>query len=230
MGVDSTSVVCPVLPGEGGSTPTSTLHFMRCGLSSVSGFVRGHHYSHTHPGGIDYCFAITEGQRILGACMFGYIAGNPKAMCVCKGIDEPAKYRELMRLVLLDEVPKNSESKFIGYCLRWLKKNTEIVALVSFADPKFGHVGTVYQATNWIYTGIQKQDRDRLILKREDLFGSFEKEIHPKTAYNRNGSSSASALGDIRTEARQPKHRYVYLLRGGLQLKYTAHSYVKKGL
>lgn len=150
--------------------------------------------------------------------MFGYIAGNPKAMCVCKESGSPHDYRELMRLVLLDELPKNSESRFLGWCLRWLKDNTTLLAVVSFADPKFGHKGTVYRATNWIYTGLQNPDRPRIILKKQDLFGEYEKEIHPKQAFNRFGSSSIDSVGASRTEEREPKHRYVYFLRKGLTL------------
>jgi hypothetical protein len=114
-----------------------------------------------------------------------------------------------MRLVLLDEVPKNSESKFISWCIRWLKKNTDLAALISFADPKYGHSGTIYKASNWTYCGLQKQDRDRIFIN--------EKEVHPKSAYNIYGTSSIEKLKQmglqIRTEPREPKHRYVYVLR-----------------
>jgi hypothetical protein len=44
------------------------------------------------------------------------------------------------------------ESKFIGWCLRQLKKEYPNIILVSYADGGHNHVGHVYQATNWIYT------------------------------------------------------------------------------
>jgi hypothetical protein len=205
---------------DGGSIPASALHFTTAKLRDISLFVGMNHYSHTHPGGVDYCFAATSGFRVVGAAMFGYIAGNPKAMVVCNEVDDHHRYRELMRLVFTDECGKNSESMFIGFCLRWLKRNTELAAIVSFADPRYGHCGTVYQATNWLYTGIQKQDRDRIYIKERHLFGEDEREIHPKQAYNRFGSSARNAMGDCRFELREPKHRYVYLLRQGLTCKY----------
>lgn len=205
---------------DGGTIPASALQFSACTIGGVSRFIKKHHYSHTHPGGIDFAFAATCGFELVGACAFGFIAGNAKAMCVCDGVDDPRRYRELMRLVLLDEVAKNTESQFIGFCLRWLKRNTDLAAIVSFADPKFGHVGTVYKASNWIYTGLQKQDRDRIILKQNGLMGEFEQEVHPKQIYNWFGSSSTKVLGAHRTEPREPKHRYVYLLRHGLRCKY----------
>ena len=60
---------------------------------------------------------------------------------------------ELNRLWLDDALPKNTESRFIGWCLRELKKLRPNTILVSLADGSKGHVGYVYQATNWIYTG-----------------------------------------------------------------------------
>jgi len=195
--------------------PTSTLHFVKCELKDVSNFVKKYHYSHTHPGGIDYSFQLIYNNKLSGACLFGHMAGNPKALCIAEGIDNPLLYRELMRLVLLDEVPKNSESKFIAWCIRWLKKNTNLVGLISFADPKFGHSGIIYKASNWTYCGLQKQDRPRLIINGTEL--------HPRMAYNRHGTSSVKQLKEmglnIKMLPREPKHRYVYLLQDGLKLK-----------
>jgi len=45
------------------------------------------------------------------------------------------------------------ESRFIGWCLHQLKKKYPNIILVSYADGSKDHVGYVYQATNWIYTG-----------------------------------------------------------------------------
>jgi hypothetical protein len=55
---------------------------------------------------------------------------------------------------LSDELPKNSESRVMGILLRLLRRYTNIKFLISYADPALGHVGTIYQASNWIYTGL----------------------------------------------------------------------------
>jgi len=60
---------------------------------------------------------------------------------------------ELRRLALIDDTPKNSESFFIGYCLRWLKKNTPYRRIISYADISRGHVGTIYKATGFKLMG-----------------------------------------------------------------------------
>lgn len=207
MSEDSLTVKPLALQDDGGSNPTSSLQFFRCDLKNVSDFIKKHHYSHTHPGGIDFSFGLTYNDILAGACVFGYMAGNPK-YAIIKGVD-PHKFRELMRLVLLDEVPKNSESKFIAWCLRYLKKNTDLEAIVSFADPKFNHTGTVYKASNWFYAGKQKPDRPRLIINGE--------EVHPRSSVNRFGTSSIPKLRNmgltVETQVREPKHKYIYYLR-----------------
>jgi hypothetical protein len=186
---------------------TPDLLFSRCELKDVSKFIKKYHYSHTHPGGVDYAFRLDWNGQLSGACLFGWMAGNPKAVLI-KG-KEPKDFRELMRLVLLDEVPKNSETRFVGWCLRWLRKNTEVIACVSFADPKFGHSGVIYKAGNWTYLGKQKPDRPRLIIDGI--------EVHPRMAYDRYGTSSTKKIREmghtVVEEPREPKHKFVYLLK-----------------
>jgi hypothetical protein len=58
----------------------------------------------------------------------------------------------LTRLWLSDSLPQNSESRFLGVVLRSLKRHTRVKFLVSYADPTQGHLGTIYQATGWLYT------------------------------------------------------------------------------
>jgi len=194
--------------GEGGATPTQPLHFSNCTLSTVSAFIKQHHYSHTHPGGIDFPFGCWLGEQLVGALVYGHIAGNP-ASAIVTANNKPMNYRELMRLVLLDWVPRNSESRFIGWTLRYLRANTDLIGVVSFADPKYGHTGIVYRASNWKYLGLQKPCRPRLFVNGVD--------VHPKSCYNRWGTSSVPklrALGlDVVEGFREPKHKYAFSLR-----------------
>lgn len=58
---------------------------------------------------------------------------------------------ELNRLVINDISEKNILSFFVSQTFKLLPKP---ICLVSYADPNNGHHGYIYQATNWIYTGI----------------------------------------------------------------------------
>ena len=128
-------------------------------------------------------------------------------------------------LVLLHAVPKNTESRFIAWCLRWFRRYTDLLTCMSFADPARGHVGTIYQTGGWIYTGVQDHVPPRLIID-----GS---EVHPRTAVAKYGTWSIPKLQarglrlDLRP--RVAKHRYVYVLRPELRplLKYEAQPYPK---
>jgi hypothetical protein len=67
---------------------------------------------------------------------------------------------ELNRLWMDDSLGTNSESRFIGWCLRELRRIKPSIILVSYADTAMGHLGVVYQATNWIYAGMTKPFKD----------------------------------------------------------------------
>lgn len=57
---------------------------------------------------------------------------------------------ELSRLWIFDEVPRNAESFLIGRSIRHIRRNLPtITTLVTFADPEYGHKGTIYKAANW---------------------------------------------------------------------------------
>ena len=118
---------------------------------------------------------------------------------------------ELSRAVLLDRAGKNSESRFIGWALRWLGKNTDKRAVISFADPRFGHVGTIYKASNWEYLGLEKGHGTRRIV----VDGEW---LHSKTAYDRWGMSGANLIDHLAPSKVEivvcpPKHVYQYSLR-----------------
>jgi len=60
---------------------------------------------------------------------------------------------ELRRLCCIDDTPKNTESYFIGKMIRWLRNNTELKTLISYADLSHGHTGIIYKASNWKLVG-----------------------------------------------------------------------------
>ena len=96
---------------------------------------------------ISYCFKLMDGDTMIGAMVYGSLGMlgvaekyNPK---------NPSKILELKRLVCIDDTPKNTESYFIGWTLRWLQRNTDLEMIISYADKTFGHEGVVYKATNF---------------------------------------------------------------------------------
>lgn len=119
-----------------------------CSRSEIVNFVETHHYSKNMNGlHISYCFKLMDGDTMIGAMVYGSLGMlgvaekyNPK---------NPSKILELKRLVCIDDTPKNTESYFIGWTLRWLQRNTDLEMIISYADKTFGHEGVVYKATNF---------------------------------------------------------------------------------
>lgn len=139
---------------DGGSSPTPPLHSYRvypADRADVRKFIEENHYSHSINGvKSSFCFAMFRGEELVGAAIFGAPA--------TKGVSEsyatsPENVMELRRLCLVDDTPKNAESFFIAKMVKWLQKNTPITTIISYADPAYGHVGTIYKASNFTCVG-----------------------------------------------------------------------------
>jgi hypothetical protein len=115
------------------------------------------HYLH-RPCPISWAWGIVIDEKLKGALTIGRPCSRTVCERVC-GAERAADVFELNRLWLDQALPCNSESQFIGWCLRELRKTNRNAILVSYADTKpsegapQGHLGTIYQSTNWLYTG-----------------------------------------------------------------------------
>lgn len=101
--------------------------------------------------------------ELVGVAAFS-VGMQPKAITKWTG-QAPEHGVELGRFVLLDDVPWNGETWFLGRGFRELQRELpEVRALLSYADPvprtmqdgtviKPGHVGVVYKAHNGRYVG-----------------------------------------------------------------------------
>ena len=113
--------------------------------------VVGHHYLHSMPGGTWFTFGVFLESSLLGVMTLG--AGPFLVHQLVDG-GQPDDCVVLTRLWLSDELPRNSESRVLGIVLRALRRETQLKFVVAYSDPAAGHQGTIYQATNWIYTGL----------------------------------------------------------------------------
>jgi len=72
-------------------------------------------------------------------------------------------WMEIKRLVMSPMCPKNSESRFIGFTIRRLRKIANPHGIVTYADSGQGHVGTIYKAVGFNYIGLTKKKMDFLV-------------------------------------------------------------------
>ena len=165
------------------------------------------HYLHRRGPASESFGLFNEMGALVGAITYGV----PASPSLCRGLAGPEEVQhviELTRLWIADVTPKNAESFLIGRSLKMLSPEKHIV--VSFAEIGAGHVGTVYQATNWLYTGLS----DRHVEWRLDGEKSSK---HTRHLFDEYGGieGAKSALGDRLVRSERPrKHRYVFL-RGG---------------
>ena len=138
----------------GGANPTPALRSLR--ITPVpTGIAKDllvrEHYLHSLPGGTCLAFGVFFLSRLLGALTLGVGPFNAYSLVGAAGPDD---CQALTRFWLSDELLPNFESRVLGIVLRALRKRTPPKFLVTYADPAQGHRGTIYQATNWDYTGL----------------------------------------------------------------------------
>ena len=133
------------------------LEITPCTAKDVRGFIEDNHYSKSINGvKITQCFQVTYNGLLVGAVLFGQLSTTAWK----KFGSTEKEVLELRRLVLIDECQKNSESRVIGSCLRWIKKNLkEVKTIVSYADPMYGHEGVIYKASNFKMIGMTPNDK-----------------------------------------------------------------------
>ena len=157
------------------------------------------HYLH-RKAPCSFAFGLFEkiSKHIMGVIIYGTPSSAPLRRGLC-GVEEKDNVIELTRLWIDDTVPKNGESFLIGNTIPLVNK--EII--VSYAEIDQGHIGYVYQATNWIYTGLSAK-RTNWTIEGIDK--------HCQTIADKYTSEELKIkYGDkFKTIERPRKHRYVY--------------------
>tara|TARA_R110000787_G_scaffold265570_1_gene371584 strand:- start:307 stop:975 length:669 start_codon:yes stop_codon:yes gene_type:complete len=185
-------------------------------------WIMNRHYAKRMPS-ISYAFGLFDNSEMIGICTFGSPPSPALCVGVC-GVKHKSKVVELNRLILETDKP-NSASFLVSQSLNLLPKPSIVV---SYADTKQGHVGYIYQATNFLYTGLSEPRLDWAIKGLEHK--------HSKTI------SDGMTLEDMKEKygdrfyhvQRDRKHRYIFFTGSRLQkkrlmklLKYKISTYPK---
>ncbi len=145
-------------------------------------FIMDIHYARRMPC-VQYAYGLYDGEELIGCVTYGQPASPPLCVGVA-GKENKSKVLELNRLVIAKQI-KNGASFLVGKSLKLLPKS---MIIVSYADTDWGHVGYVYQATNWMYTGATKP--------RTDMYSASGHSRHHDGDRNKRVNRSA-------------KHRYI---------------------
>lgn len=157
---------------------------------------------------ISYAFGAYDEGELVGIVTFGVSASSTLRQGVC-GKHWTNHVFELNRLCCLNK--KNLASELVGKAMRMLPKP---MIIVSYADTEQGHVGYVYQAANFLYTGLSSKFKDPKVKGLE----------HQHHATYAHGLSNAEVIEKFGAENvyfvdRARKHRYVFFLGSKAQKK-----------
>lgn len=169
------------------------------------------HYAKRIPP-IEFAFGLFNDQNILkGVITFG----TPVSNSLRSLWNNKYKLLELNRLVIDEETEKNTLSFFVSNSLKFLPKP---LVIVSYADTSQNHNGYIYQATNWIYTGLSLPFKDYHVKGLEHLHGAT---IFDMSRGKENRVQwLKDKFGDKLVMVDRPqKHRYFYFLGNKKQIK-----------
>ena len=166
------------------------LSVRRITYEATKPFILSIHYARRMPC-IQYAFGLFDGEYPYPVGVATY--GQPASPSLCKGVageENRKNVLELNRLVLYPEYNgDNYASYLVAHSLALLPNHTFVVSYADWGG--WHHVGYVYQATNWLYTGLTKPRTDK---------------------YSESGHSRHYAKDETRRQLRTAKHRYVFLV------------------
>lgn len=162
----------------------------RIGYNDTKEFILSIHYARRMPC-VQYAFGLFRSGYLSPIGVVTY--GQPASPCLCKGVageENRKNILELNRLVLYPEYNGGNYASFlVGNSLKQLPHGTFVVSYADWGG--WHHIGYVYQATNWLYTGMTKPRTDK---------------------YSASGHARHYTDGETRRQERTAKHRYIYLV------------------
>ena len=121
-------------------------------------FIAERHYSAVMPRLTKHFLGCFENDELVGVITFGW-GTRPKHTIQALFPELDTKdYFEIGKMCMDDAMPRNSESQMLSLSVKWLKENTDIKYLFTWADGLVGKPGYVYQAANFLYGGYSITD------------------------------------------------------------------------
>lgn len=166
-------------------------------------WVLNRHYAKRIPP-VEFAYGLFDGKELVGVLT----VGTPVSSTLRNAWGGVFKVMELNRLVSNNGLPKNCLSFFVSQALAMLPSP---IVVISYADTSMGHHGYIYQATNWIYTGLSLKFRDPMVKGMEHQHHSTIEDLargkKDRIGYLRE------LFGDRLYYIDRPrKHRYVMFL------------------
>jgi len=170
-------------------------------------FIYQYHYLGNKGFRSEYIYGLFDDIELKGVCVFHGISA-PETVVGAFGLqrDEQHGLYELGRLAMHPSLNGgNYTSWFVSRAIKRLCKDTEVRAIISYADSSVGHIGSIYRACNALYCGVTKP--------KNDFYVNGKIKERGKTK-NINGE----------WKPRPIKHRYVWIYDTTLKLQWPVIS------
>ena len=170
------------------------------------------HYSANLPYGRKVTIGAWEREDFIGAVVFAW--GANKNIAAPYGLEQ-GEVVELVRVALGRHTTPTT--KIVAAAIKMLKHQSPgIRLLVSYADTEQNHLGTIYQAGNWVYVGLRETSPWHFVR------GRWMKQ-----------RMASQILGTVVGTQRRPggaKHKYLYPMDGAMRRKIAdlAQPYPKR--
>jgi len=173
---------------------------MEISLSAARSLILEYEYLGTMSNGSKLAYGIFWEGSLAGCVIYGAVS-PPSVIKSIFPRDNDIKVIQLSRGACVHWAHKHSASKLISFSLRQVRQKG-FDAVVAYSDPRAGEIGTVYQASNWIYCGLTAMRHNHL---------------------DAGGNVIMGPVGKVKPwMVRQPrprKARYIYLLGKGRRKK-----------
>ena len=166
------------------------------------------HYSKAIPAGKMLKIGAWEDGKYIGVVLFSL--GANKSIGTPYGLKD-TECCELTRIALTDH--KHFVSEIMMQAVKKLKELCPGIRLVvSFADPEHGHVGAIYQATNWIYTGMSAA-ADEYVINGKRIHGRQLRSLKESNPiYKHRTSKEFATYLDKNFKSIKGSSKYRYLM------------------
>lgn len=145
----------------------------RVGFRLAASIILDYEYLGTMPSGFRRAYGIFWG----GHCGGVIVLGSPNPMQIANSLFGGQWTEQVMQVhrgACVWWSHEHSASRLIGYAIRDLSRSGKWRAVVAFADPDAGEIGTVYQATNWLYCGMTEKRPDYFDNSGNRMVGHFK--------------------------------------------------------
>jgi hypothetical protein len=226
---------------------TSLIYLRSINKNVAKTIIETHHYTHkwtscTVAYGVYYkdypetTFFGGYDSKLIGVLVYGNAVGRSASTSITPLITNN-NVLELTRLWISDGYGKNIESFCIAESFRLLNIDCpQIKCILSYADSEVGHIGTIYQATGFLYQGDIYTDIAKMPNYSVSLVGPPNYQwLHSRSVYTRwkthNVNKLKERIGKTFWRKRESgKHRYIKFISNKIENKKLTKSLKHKVL